>query len=71
MNPSIDSIQEVKISTNAYSAEYNLSERVRDGSEIHTVPGQDRQAIDARLVDRPPPGFHWYYWRIELADLIQ
>lgn len=34
---------------------------VRDGREIHTAASGA-----ARFTDRPGPGFHWYYWRVEL-----
>ncbi len=39
---------------------------VRDGAEIHTVAAAGRPSLEIRFTDRPAPGFHWYYWRIEL-----
>jgi hypothetical protein len=38
---------------------------VRDGSEIHTIPGEGPLSLQANFNDRPEAGFHWYYWRIE------
>jgi hypothetical protein len=34
---------------------------LRDGDEVHVARGPE-----ARWVDRPSRGFHWYYWRVEL-----
>ena len=38
---------------------------VRDGKEAYEATG-DGLTLDARRVDRPGEGFHWYYWRVEL-----
>jgi hypothetical protein len=34
---------------------------IRDGKEVYSAA-----RAPARFSDRPGPGFHWYYWRIEL-----
>lgn len=39
---------------------------VRDGAEINTVVAAGKPSLETRFRDEPPPGFHWYYWRIEL-----
>ena len=38
---------------------------VKDGDEVLTVAGEGRRAIQQTHLDRPSPGLHWYYWRIE------
>ncbi len=38
---------------------------IRDGSEIHARPRR-AASLSEDWTDRPGPGFHWYYWRIEL-----
>lgn len=38
---------------------------VRDGDEIYAHEG-DGQKLEAERVDMPGPGFHWYYWRVEM-----
>jgi hypothetical protein len=39
---------------------------LRDGAEIHVQPGAGLKQTRAAFTDRPGPGFHWYYWRVEL-----
>ena len=39
---------------------------VRDGQQIRVEAGNGRRQLQLRLTDRPGPGFHWYYWRVEL-----
>jgi len=38
---------------------------VRDGDEVFSAPGQGL-SLAAEYTDEPAPGFHWYYWRVEL-----
>jgi len=38
---------------------------IRDGEPIHTA-----SSFPARFTDTPPPGFHYYYWRVELGDPV-
>ena len=42
----------------------------RDGEVVHTEPGKGRKSLAAVFVDRPGAGFHWYYWRAELAGVL-
>jgi hypothetical protein len=39
---------------------------VRDGDEVHVLPGDNRTRLEAAYTDRPGRGYHWYYWRVEL-----
>jgi len=39
---------------------------VRDGREIRVEPGGGGTSFNLAHTDRPGPGFHWYYWRVEL-----
>ena len=39
-----------------------------DGREIHSGAGQGRREMKVEFTDNPAPGFHWYYWRIELDN---
>jgi len=38
---------------------------VRDGDEILVVDGKQQRKLESRYTDRPAPGYHWYYWRVE------
>jgi hypothetical protein len=38
---------------------------LRDGDEIRQVEGEGK-SLETRYTERPGPGFHWYYWRVEL-----
>jgi hypothetical protein len=38
---------------------------VRDGDEIRNVDGAGKD-LDTAFTDHPGPGFHWYYWRVEM-----
>lgn len=38
---------------------------VRDGDEVFSAPGDGNKLL-TEYTDEPNPGFHWYYWRVEL-----
>lgn len=38
---------------------------LRDGDEIFVAPGGESKLL-TDYTDEPGPGFHWYYWRVEL-----
>ena len=43
---------------------------LRDGQEIQSVPVKGAREHSTAFTDRPGPGFHWYYWRVELEGSL-
>lgn len=39
---------------------------LRDGEEVYVQDGGSAGGTGVQFRDEPEPGFHWYYWRVEL-----